>query len=123
MKQIIKQYLKKLISDRYLLILSVSIFILAIICAINIGISIIPSDIKIVSHYSAFGISNYYTDNWPYMINFIAFGLIVSLLHIIIAIKLSIAKSRSFAIMFIYSGMSVILIGWITFWHVINVLK
>jgi hypothetical protein len=123
MKQNIKIFLKDLISDRYILVMSVFILVLSIICAINIGVSIIPSDIKIVSHYSAFGISNYYTDNWVYLINFAIFGIIVSLLHIIISVKLLVAKGRSVAIMFIWSGVGVIMIGWIVFQHVLNVLK
>ncbi len=123
MKQNIKTFLKDLISDRYILIMSVSILVLGIICAINIGMSIMPSDIKIVSHYSAFGISNYYTDNWAYLMNFAIFGIIVSLLHIIISVKLLAAKGRSVAIMFIWSGVGVIMIGWIVFQHVLSVLK
>jgi hypothetical protein len=123
MKQIIKQYLQKLLSDRYVLFLSVFIFLLAIICAINIGLSITPSDIKVVSHYSAFGISNYYRDGWLYLSNFIIFGFIVSIFHIIISIKLFIIKNRSIAIMFLWAGVGVILIGWVTFQQILNVLK
>lgn len=123
MKQNIKTFLKDLISDRYIFIMSIVLFVLSIICAINIGLSIIPSDIKIVSHYSAFGISNYYTDSWIYLINFVIFGIIVALLHIIISVKLLVAKSRSISIMFIWSGIGVIMIGWVIFQHVLNVLK
>ncbi|MEI6237479.1 MAG: hypothetical protein WCP03_02665, partial [Candidatus Saccharibacteria bacterium] len=99
------------------------VYLLVGIVAIGIGLSIVPSDIKIVSHYSAFGVSNYYTDNWLYLINFVVFGIVVSLLHIIISVKLLAAKGRAVSIMFIWSGIGVIMIGWVIFQHVLNVLK
>jgi hypothetical protein len=123
MKQIIKNFFKDLISDRYIFVMSILIIIISIICAINIGLSIVPSDIKIVSHYSAFGISNYYTDNWVYLINFMFFGIVVAILHVIISVKLLIAKGHSVAVMFIWSGVGVIMVGWVIFQHVLNVLK
>jgi hypothetical protein len=123
MKQNIETFLKDLTSDRYIFIMSIVLFVLGIVSAISIGLSIIPSDIKIVSHYSAFGVSNYYTDNWLYLINFISFGAIVSLLHIIISVKLLIAKGHSISVMFIWSGVGMIMMGWVMFQHVMNVLK
>lgn len=121
MKQIIKQYLLKLISDRYLLALAAFALLLAIICAINIGISIKPSELQLVSHYSAFGITHLYRDQWFYLITFVVFGLIVALLHIIISIKMLIIKDHSVAVMFMWAGIGVILIGWVTASAVLNV--
>ena len=121
MKQIIKQYALKLISDRYLLILAFFILLLGTICAINVGLSIHPSEIQLVSHYSAFGVVHLYRDQWFYLLTFILFGLIVAILHIIIAIKLLIVKGHPIAIMFIWSGIGIILLGWAIAQSVLNV--
>ncbi|MEI6053940.1 MAG: hypothetical protein WCQ49_01065 [Candidatus Saccharibacteria bacterium] len=121
MKEIIKKFLKKLISDRYVLILSSFALLLGIICAVSIGLSIRPSELQLVSHYSAFGTTHLYRDQWFYLLVFVFFGLIVAILHIIITIKLLIINKRSIAIMFVWSAIGIILLGWATAYSVLNV--
>lgn len=120
MKTIIKQSLKQLVADRYLLVLLAVLFLLALIAALNISLSIHPSEIQVVSHYSAFG-GNFYKDQWFYLSVFAVFELIVAILHIIISVKLLIIKGHPVAIMFAWIGFGVILLGWITARAVLNV--
>lgn len=111
MKSIIKQSVKQLIADRYLLELVLIMALLSIAFAIIIGLSISPSEIQLVSHYSAFGPTNYYLDQWFYLLVFVLFEPVVAILHTIIAIKLLNIRGRSMAIMFIWLGIGIILIG------------
>lgn len=119
MKIIIKESLKQLIADRYLLVLVSAMLLLAIILAIVIGLSIHSSDIQLISHYSAFGTTHLYTNQWFYLFVFVAFELIVAFLHAAIAIKLSIIRGRSVAIMFTWLGIGILLLGLITAFKVI----
>lgn len=114
MKTIIKESLKKLIADRYLLALTLFMILLALGLAIYVGLSIQPSDRQLVSHYSAFGITHFYFDQWFYLLTFVAFGLIVAALHSVISIKLLIIKGHSPAIMFVWFGVGIILMSFIT---------
>jgi len=114
MKTIIKESLKRLVSDRYLLILVSFLILLAIIFSVYIGLQIQPSERQLVSHYSAFGITHFYFDQWFYALTFVAFELIVAVLHSIISVKLLIIKGHSMAIMFAWFGIAIMLMGFIT---------
>ncbi|HZJ34501.1 MAG TPA: hypothetical protein VFD55_00610 [Candidatus Angelobacter sp.] len=121
MKKIIKESLKQLVADRYLLVLVSALVLLALSFAITIGLSIRPSELQLVSHYSAFGVTHFYFDQWFYLLVFVAFGIIVAVLHVIIAIKLLITKGKSFAAMFVWFGIGIILLSWVTALSVLNV--
>jgi len=108
MKEILKNSFTELISDRYLVILLSSMIVFAIVSSIIIGLSIHPSEFQLVSHYSAYGISHYYRDQWYYLFVFVFFVIFAALIHIAISVKLLLAKGRSIAILFAWSGIGVI---------------
>jgi len=121
MKQIIKQYLKHLVSDRYLLALCVSMVLLSVVCAVTLALSIKPSELQLVSHYSSFGITHLYRDQWYYLLTFVVFGLVVAALHTAISIKISVERGRSVALMYAWVGLGIIILGWVTAFAVLNV--
>jgi len=121
MKTIVKRSLKQLIADRYLLTLLLSMILISTIASIIIGFSVHPSELQLVSHYSEFGITHLYRDQWFYLLVFVFFGLIVAILHSIISIKLLLVKGRSLAIAFAWLSVGIILLGLITALAVINV--
>lgn len=121
MKEIITKSLKKLVGDRYLLVLISAMLLITLILSVIIGFSIHPSELQLVSHYSAFGVTHLYRDQWFYLYVFVAFGLIVSLLHSVIAIKMLVVKGHSMAIMFAWLGIGVVFMGWITAMAILNV--
>lgn len=113
MKETIIKSLKQLVADRYLLVLLSSLILLAIIFAINIGLSIHPSERQLISNYSGFGVTHFYLGQWFYLFVFLFFGISVAILHSIIAIKLLVVKGRSLATMFAWLGIGVVLLGWV----------
>lgn len=121
MKNIIKKSLKQLLTDRYLLIVLVLFILVAIINSIIISLSIHTSELQLVSHYSAYGITHFYRDQWFYLVTFVLFQVIISILGVIICIKLFIVKDRSIAIMFAWVGIGTLIVGLITALHVLNV--
>lgn len=121
MKTIIRESLKQLITDRYLLVLLLILTLLTLVFAITIGFSIRPSELQLISHYSAFGTTHLYRDQWFYLFVFVVFGLMVSILHTIIAIKILLVKGRSLAIMFAWLGVGIVLMGWVTAIAILNV--
>lgn len=121
MNTIIKESFKKLLADRYLLILISSMLLLSFILSIVVGFSVHPSELQLVSHYSAYGVMHLYRDQWYYLISFIAFGPVVAILHAIISIKLLVIRDRSLALVFAWLGIGVIIIGSIISLAVLNV--
>ena len=121
MKKVIQQSLQLLITDRYVLVLCSSLLLLAVGFATYVGLSVHPSEIQLVSHYSGFGVTHLYRDQWYYLLTFGVFGLFAALIHTILAVKLFMVKGRSLAIMFVWLGIAVVLLAWVTTSAVINV--
>ncbi len=120
MKTIIKNTLKELIQNRYLLFLNVFNLILAIIMALLIGFSIRPSELKLLTHYTDFGITKIYPDHWYYLLTLPFFELIVAVLHSILSTKLLLSKGRYLAIMFAWLGVAIVIIGGVISLAIIN---
>lgn len=121
MKQVIKDSLKQLVADRRLLVLLGVMILLTFGFIISIILSVHPSELQLVSHYSAFGITHLYRDQWYYLLSFGLFGLFVAALHTALAIKLLIVKGPSLATMVAWLGIGIIAFAWIMSAAVINV--
>ena len=121
MKIFIKESFKQLITNRYLLVLLSILVIITLGFAIIIGFSVHPSELQLISHYTAFGPTHLYRDQWFYLFVFVAFGLMVCILHIIISLKLLLIKGHPLAIMYVWFGIGIILLGWVTAAALLNV--
>lgn len=117
----IKHSFKELITNRYLTVLTVVTIILTVAYMVYIFIAVRPSELQLVTHYTAYGVTHLYRDQWFYLLSFAAFGLIVALLHLSIAIKLYITKGHPLAIMFAWLGIGIIILAWVTSFSIINV--
>lgn len=104
---------KLIIVDRYLVTLLAAFLLLAVAFCISVAISLNPSELQVVTHYTAFGITNFYRDKWYYFLIFIVFGLIVGVTHVCIIAKLYKEKSRGFAIGFAWLSIVLILIAFV----------
>lgn len=121
-KKLITSY-KELITNRYLTTLSIIIVLLAIGFVIYILLAVRPSELQQVTHYTAFGVTHLYRDQWFYLLSFAAFAIIVAFLHIAIAIKIYITKGHPLAIMFAWLGVGILVFGWLTSLWLINILR
>src|SRR5476651_57814 len=113
MKNTIKDSLIKLIEDRYLLMLSSILLILAMGLAVYIGFNVRPSELQLVSHCSAFGMRHLYTDQWFYLLIFGVFGLVAALAHVSLAVKILMIKGHSLAVMFAWIGIAIVILTWL----------
>jgi len=121
MKEIIKTSFKGLVADRYLLFLLSGLILLAIIFSVIIALTIHPSELQLVSHYSAFGTNHLYRDQWTYLLVFVGFELVVAALHTLISVKLLVAKGRPLAVMFAWYGIGIVTLGLVTAISVIKI--
>ena len=115
------QPLKELITNRYLTILSLVLLLLSIGFVIYIALVVRPSDLQLVTHYTAYGVTHLYRDQWFYLYSFAGFAVLTAFLHIAIAIKLYITKGHPLALMFAWVGIGIILFAWIIAISIINV--
>jgi len=117
----IKQSFKELITNRYLTVLSIVTLVLMLPYVAYILLTVHPSELQLVTHYTAYGVTHLYRDQWFYLLSFGIFGFLVAALHISLAIKLYITKGHPLAIMFAWLGIGIIVFAWVTSYAIINV--
>ena len=113
--------IKELLTNRYLTVLSIILVLLSVGLIIYIAATVHPSDLQLVTHYTAFGVTHLYRDQWFYLLSFIGFAVLVAFFHIAIAIKLYVAKGHPLAIMFAWLGIGIVIFAWVTAISIINV--
>lgn len=122
LKTTIIHSLKELITNRYLTILTIVTAVLMVAYVTYILMVVHPSELQLVTHYTAYGVTHFYRNQWSYLLSFAVFAVIVAVLHISIAIKLYLTKGHPLAIMFAWMGIGIILFAWIMSYQIINVL-
>ena len=121
LKDTITHSIKELVTNRYLTVLSLVTIFLAIAFVIYIGIVVRPSELQLVTHYTAYGVTHLYRDQWFYLLSFGAFAIIVAFINIAIALKVFLTKGHPLAIMFAWFGVGIIAFAWLTSFSIINV--
>ena len=117
----LKQAFKELLTNRYLTVLAIVTVVLALAFLVYIALTVRPSELQLVTHYTAYGVTKLYRDQWFYLFGFGIFGLLVAFLHTTLAIKLYITKGHPLAIMIAWMGIGIILLAWIISFSIINV--
>lgn len=105
--------IKPILSDRLLIVLT-SLFVLIVIgYCVYVSVSLRPSDLQVAVHYTAFGETNFYREKWFYLINFIALGLIMAVVHSVIAVKVYIQGRRPLALLFLWLSIFLIVVAFL----------
>jgi len=121
LKDTITHSFKELITNRYLTVLSAVTIVLAIAFVIYIGFVVRPSELQLVTHYTAYGVTHLYRDQWFYLLSFGAFAIIIALINIGMALKVFLTKGHPLAIMFAWFGIGIMVFAWLTSFSIINV--
>lgn len=117
----IKESFKALITNRYLTVLSLVTIILSFAFVIYIIFAVRPSELQLVTHYTAYGVTHLYRSQWYYLFTFGGIAILIAFLHISVAVKLFLIKGRPLAIMFAWMGIGVLIFAWVVAYSIINV--
>lgn len=120
-KQIIKQSFKELLSNRQLTVMAGVLLLLAFAFTVYIILTVKPSEVPLVTHYTAFGVAHLYRDQWFYLFLFAVFALIVAIVHIALMIKMYNQKGYQMALLIGWAGVGVLLFAWVIAASIINV--
>ena len=122
-KDTIVSSLKELLTNRYLTTLAGIVLLLAIGLVFYIAFSVQPRDIQQVTHGTIYGVTHLYVDHWYYLLSFAAFGILVAVLHIALAIKVYITKGHPLALFLGWMAVGIILFAWVTAVRLITILS
>lgn len=121
LKNTLTHSIKALFTNRYLATLCIIMVALAIAYTVFIVASVRPSELQLVTHYTAFGTTHLYRDQWFYLLGFAGFGLLAAFFHTALSIKIFLTKGHPLAIMFAWFGIGILVFAWIVSFSIINV--
>lgn len=108
----IRLVLQHVLKDRSLIAWWLLFVLLVIILIIVFAFQIQPSELNVLARYSVFGIAHLYNDSWVYHLSFVGFGILVVVLHTLIALKLHAQRSAFAARLFIILSIALIVISY-----------
>ena len=121
MQHIFKTAVKDLLSHRTLAVLAAGLLLLATALTVYIIATVHPSEVPLVTHYTAFGVAHLYRDQWFYLFTFAAFGFIAAFVHIALMVKMYGIKGYHAAVFIGWTGIGVLVFAWVIAAAIINV--
>ncbi len=121
LKSTIITSLKEVVKNRYLTVLCALIIALGGALLIYILIKVRPSELQLVTHYTAYGVTHLYRDQWFYLLAFGGFALLTAFFHVAVAVKAYGVKGQSLALFLAWLGVGVLVFAWVTAAAIINV--
>lgn len=119
----LKDNFKIAFSDRGYLIAFVGLVLVALIIILMGIFQIRPSELQVPVRYSSFGVTNFYRDRWYYLIGFVVFAVVVALMHVLISLKLYVAKGRQLSIAFIWLSVIMLTISAVFIYAILRVVS
>ena len=121
MKDQLISSVQTILRDKYLTILLAIFLIFCLGILVYIGLSIHPSELQVVVHYTSFGTTNFYRDKWYYLVSFGVFVVIMATMQCILTYKILQAKDRSFAIAFVWLGFILAAVSTTLFYQILKI--
>lgn len=121
MKSSIIHLIKDISSDRRFIVALFFLSLSSLLFCIYVALNIHPSELQVVTHYTAFGSTNFYRDKWYYLIGFIIFGILTAVIYVALACKIYRNKGRELAIPFTWLGVIMIILATATVYQVLKV--
>ena len=108
---------KQLPKHKRLLWLLVVLAVFSLAVAVFIGMTIEPSELRIITHYTAYGSTHFYRDQWVYMISFIIFIVMVAILGVGVSLKLLRQDREVLALLYGWISIGLVSMTLITYIH------
>ena len=111
MKKTITATLKTILEDRFLAVMIIVLILLSLAYSIYVGVSLQPSDLQVAVHYTAFGPTGFYRQQWYYLVSFIVFGMLIAITHTALIMKMHAQGRRQIALLFAWITLLLIVIA------------
>ncbi len=121
MKKLLTSSFKTISQDRNLVGLIATFIFGCVVLLVYLAITIRPSDLQVVVHYTSFGNTNFYRDRWFYLLSFVIFVVLMATLHIVLTYKILQTKGRHIAMAFIWMSIVMVFISGSLFYQVLKI--
>ena len=113
--------LQSLLMDRPLLLVLLLFLVGCVILLIYLAVSIRPSELQVVVHYTSFGTTNFYRDKWYYLLGFAGFVLIMAVAHIALTYRILMLKGREAALSFAWLSVALVVISVAVIYQILKI--
>ena len=72
---------RNVIADRPFLLALIGVFLVGIIYTLVMVFTLQVRDVQVYVRYTAFGEAHFYKDHWYYLVSFVLFGIVSTLIH------------------------------------------
>lgn len=120
MKQHILSTLKQLTKHKRLLWLLVLVVVFGLAATIFVGLTIESSELRIITHYTAYGSTHFYRDQWTYLIAFAVFIVMTVALGVGVALKLLRQDREPLALLYGWVSIGLIALTLVTYIHLVR---
>jgi len=110
-KEAITLSIKRVFTDRPFMFLMAAVIITGLVYALSVAFNIHTSDVTVYTRYTAFGEAHFYKSYWQYLLTFVAYGVIVTAVHIALMVKFHNLERRQTAVIIGWLGIAILLIG------------
>ena len=121
MKTDVIDTVKTILADRLMTVLLIVLILLCAAYSTYVILSLHPSDLQVAVHYTAYGGTTFYRDKWYYLITFVVFGIMIGILHTLLAAKIYTQGRREMALLFVGVSYLLMIVTWIITWSVLKV--
>lgn len=111
MKTTVINVSKQILADRPFSVALIALVFFSLAFSLYVTVNLHPSELQVVTHYSAFGTTNFYRDKWFYLAGFIVFGLLNALVYGALSCKIFVHKGRALAIPFAWLGVVIVAVA------------
>jgi hypothetical protein len=119
----IKDNLKSITKDRAIVATWFVMLLLAVSLVIVTALQVHYSELQTLVRYTAFGDTKLYSSQWYYLLNFVAFGFVVFILHSLISLKLYDRKGSRLTLVFLGLSISVLIIAYFILLALLNMVS
>ena len=121
MKHIFKQSFKDLLNNRRIMAALVVAILLTIGISTYVALTIEASDLRVITHYTAYGVTHFYRDSWTYLLSFIGAAFVTTIFSIGISVKLISQDREPLALLFSCLSIAILCFILLTYLHVAEV--
>lgn len=115
--------IKELFKDKSFVI-HVAVLLLLLLAVVIVAVIYIkPGELRVPVRYSSYDEKNFAFDQWAYLLNFVGFSFVVTIVHFLVAMKLYYVKGREFANQFINLGILVHILSLVFFLAIFKVVS
>ena len=121
MKQQIISSFQSIIADRQLLLILAGFVLASLGVLVYLLVTLRPSELQVVIHYTSFGTTNFYRDKWYYLLGFAAFLIIMTVAHVSLTCRFLVHKGRDAAMAFAWLGLVLVVISAAVIYQVLKI--